>query len=130
MQDGDAEGKLLGYVIALEGQSAWALERAVRLFLKGEVAEHNGRFLPTSAELARVVRAEADFVRGMQLGKTKKSERDPPSPEARARIVAKADALIAQLNRTAAGDKLKAEMASGVRKQLEAIAANARKATA
>jgi hypothetical protein len=66
----------------------------------------------------------------MQLGKTKKSERDPPSPEERARIVAKADALIAQLDRTAAGDKLKAEMASGVRKQLEAIAANARKATA
>lgn len=48
----------MGYLIALEDAEAPALMAAVRSYLCGRVEEHDGRFLPTSAELARVVRAE------------------------------------------------------------------------
>lgn len=33
-----------------------ALKNAVQRFIRGEVAEHNGRFVPSTAELSRVVR--------------------------------------------------------------------------
>lgn len=56
--DGDAEAKFMGYVIALHRASPEALQAAVRSYLCGEVVGHDGKFLPTSAEVARVVRAE------------------------------------------------------------------------
>jgi len=61
--DGNSEGKYLGYFMALEGEPKWAVERAVRKFIRGEVAEHDGRFLPSSAELARIVRGYSDHAR-------------------------------------------------------------------
>lgn len=63
--DGDAGGKYLGYILALEGEPIWAIRHAVRKYLRGEVDGHDGRFLPTSAELARTVRAESAFSRRM-----------------------------------------------------------------
>jgi hypothetical protein len=61
--DGNSEGKYLGYFMALEGEPKWAVERAARKFIRGEVAEHDGRFLPSSAELARIVRSYSDHAR-------------------------------------------------------------------
>jgi len=48
------------YLIAIEGCSLDGLELAVRRFIRGEVDEHNGKFAPTTAELARAARYE-DF---------------------------------------------------------------------
>lgn len=56
--DGDTEARFMGYLIALEHATPQALMAAVRAYLCGEVDGHDGRFIPTSAELARVVRAE------------------------------------------------------------------------
>lgn len=75
--DGDAEGKLLGYVIALEGSPKWSIDAAVRRFLRGEIASHDGRFLPTSAELAIAVRDETDHARRMAENHAKYGNRKP-----------------------------------------------------
>lgn len=56
--DGDMAEKLMGYLVALEHAQPRALKAAVRSFLSGSVVGHDGKFIPTSAELARVVRAE------------------------------------------------------------------------
>lgn len=92
--DGDMEARLMGYLIALQHATPQALRAAVRRYLCGEVEGHDGRFIPTSAELARVVRAEqahldkiAPRLRLVDAG------RQPPSPEERARIAAKAKAF-------------------------------------
>ena len=56
--DNDPDARLLGYLIALERATPQALMAAVRAYLCGEVEGHDGKFIPTSAELARVVRKE------------------------------------------------------------------------
>lgn len=56
--EADAEAKFAGYVIALADASHEAVQAAVRSYLRGEVADHDGRFLPSSAELAMQVRRE------------------------------------------------------------------------
>lgn len=48
------------YLLAIEGCTLPALQCAVRRLVRGEVADHNGHFAPTTAELAKVVRYE-DF---------------------------------------------------------------------
>jgi len=48
------------YLLAIEGCTLPALQSAIRRFIRGEVEEHNGKFAPTTAELARAVRYE-DF---------------------------------------------------------------------
>lgn len=60
---GDPRYRVLGYQDALSDEPLWAVERAVRRFLRGEVSSHDGRFLPTSAELARVVREESSYAK-------------------------------------------------------------------
>jgi hypothetical protein len=60
--DGDMEARLTGYLVALEHATPRALRAAVRAYLCGEVEGHDGRFIPTSAELARVVRAEQAYL--------------------------------------------------------------------
>lgn len=93
--DGDMAGKLMGYLIALEHSTPQALKAAVRSYLSGSVEGHDGKFIPTSAELARVVRAEqahldklAPRLRIVDAG------RPEPSPEARARMAAKLGKVI------------------------------------
>jgi hypothetical protein len=56
--DNDPDARLLGYLIALERATPQALMAAVRSYLCGEVEDHDGKFIPTSAKLARVVRKE------------------------------------------------------------------------
>lgn len=48
------------YLLAIDGCSLPALTAAVRRFIRGEVEDHNGKFAPTTAELARAARYE-DF---------------------------------------------------------------------
>ena len=75
--DGNSEGKYLGYFMALEGEPKWAVERAARKFIRGEVAEHDGRFLPSSAELARIVRSYSDHARRIHDLKQKSQQFKP-----------------------------------------------------
>lgn len=46
------------YLLAIEGCSLPALQAAIRRFIRGEVEDHNGKFAPTTAELARAARYE------------------------------------------------------------------------
>jgi len=57
---GDASEVLATYRIALDGYSLAAVEKAVARFIRGEVIEHDGHFLPNAAILGREVsRCEA-----------------------------------------------------------------------
>jgi hypothetical protein len=88
------EARLMGYLIALEHAKPQALRAAVRRYLCGEVEGHEGRFIPTSAELARVVRDEqAHLDKIAPRLRLVDNGRPLPSPEARARIAAKAKAF-------------------------------------
>jgi hypothetical protein len=88
------EARLMGYLIALEHATPQALRAAVRRYLCGEVESHDGRFIPTSAELARVVRAEqAHLDKIAPRLRIVDNGRQPPSPEERARIAAKVKAF-------------------------------------
>jgi hypothetical protein len=44
------------YLTALDGYSLEAIERSVNQFIRGDVPTHDGRFAPSTAELARNVR--------------------------------------------------------------------------
>lgn len=49
--------------MAIDGCSLPALHSAVRRIIRGEVEEHNGKFIPSTAILSRVVRYEDDVIR-------------------------------------------------------------------
>lgn len=51
------------YLDALEGYSLEAVERSVRQFITGKVQTHDGRFAPSTAELARNVAQWQDAIR-------------------------------------------------------------------
>jgi hypothetical protein len=53
-----SETTLKAYVTAIDGCSLAGLTEAVRRFVRGEVEDHNGKFAPSTAQLARVVRQE------------------------------------------------------------------------
>lgn len=46
------------YLLAIEGCTLAGLHAAIRRFIRGEVEDHNGKFAPTTAELAKIVRYE------------------------------------------------------------------------
>lgn len=56
--DLNSETTLKAYLIAIEGCTLAGLTEAVRRFIRGEVDDHNAKFAPTTAQLARVVRLE------------------------------------------------------------------------
>jgi hypothetical protein len=88
-------GKLMGYLIALERSTPQALKAAVRSYLSGSVADHDGRFIPTSAELARVVRAEQEHLdRIAPRLRITDAGRPEPSPEQRAKMQAKLGSIL------------------------------------
>jgi hypothetical protein len=94
MADGDASAKLMGYFIALERATPQALKAAVRAYLSGEVDGHDGRFVPTSAELARVVRREQEHLdRIAPRPQITHAARPEPSPEKRAAMRSKVEFL-------------------------------------
>lgn len=56
MQAGsDPKTALAGYLVALQGRPAWAIEKAVTMFLRGEVDGASKKFCPRPPELAEVV---------------------------------------------------------------------------
>lgn len=48
------------YLIAIDGYCLVAIQRAVTKFIRGEVEGHDGRFLPTPAQISREVRLRQD----------------------------------------------------------------------
>lgn len=53
---GDGVGAAATYLIAVEGFSMQAISMAVKRFIKGQVPQHDMRFLPTPPQVATVVR--------------------------------------------------------------------------
>lgn len=50
------------YLMAIDGYCLAAIEKAVLRFIRGEVAGHDGKFMPTPAELSREVRYRQDLM--------------------------------------------------------------------
>lgn len=50
------------YLMAIDGYCLAAIEKAVLRFIRGEVAGHDGKFMPTPAELSREVRYRQDAI--------------------------------------------------------------------
>lgn len=89
------------YLIACSGYPLLAIERAVTMFIRGEVAEHDGRFLPTAAELGRTV-SKASLA--MQppgpppRAFPRERKRDEPTPDEVARVKARLAKLKASMS--------------------------------
>lgn len=58
----DPKTALSGYLIAMQGRPCWAIENAVRKFLRGEIAGASRKFCPRPPELAEAVVAEMAHV--------------------------------------------------------------------
>lgn len=76
-QDGDSDGKFLGYFIALQGQPAWSIKKTVHRFLSGDIEQHDGRFLPTSAEFSKACRLETSHAQKMADSNERFANRKP-----------------------------------------------------
>lgn len=50
------------YLIAIDGYCLAAIQRAVTKFIRGEVEGHDGRFLPTPAQISREVRLRQEAI--------------------------------------------------------------------
>lgn len=61
--DKTSETTAKAYLLAIDGCSLPGLRNAVRLLIRGEVEEHNGKFIPTTAVLARTARYEDERIR-------------------------------------------------------------------
>lgn len=63
-------------MVAIDGCSLAGLTEAVRLLVRGEVVDHNGKFAPSTAQLARVVRqADQNIEIRRRFGHLKRLER-------------------------------------------------------
>lgn len=56
--DKNSETTAKAYLLAIDGCSLPGLREGVRRLIRGEVNDHNGKFIPTTAVLARTVRYE------------------------------------------------------------------------
>lgn len=56
--DADAGIVMEGYITALAELPEWAIAEAINCFISGLVENHSGQFMPTSAEFAKVARAQ------------------------------------------------------------------------
>lgn len=52
----DMNGVIATYLMAVDGYCLVAIQKAVMRFIRGEVEGHDGRFIPTPAQLSREVR--------------------------------------------------------------------------
>jgi hypothetical protein len=59
---GDGMGALGTYIIAIDGYSLAAIQKAVMRLIRGEVAGVDERFLPTPAQLSKAVRYCEDLL--------------------------------------------------------------------
>lgn len=50
------------YLLAIDGYCLPAIQKAVLRFIRGEVAEHDGKFMPTPAQLSREVRYRQELM--------------------------------------------------------------------
>lgn len=50
------------YLIAIDGYCLGAIQKAVSRFIRGEVEAHDGRFIPTPAQLSREVRYRQELM--------------------------------------------------------------------
>lgn len=90
--------------MAIDGCSLPALREAVRRLIRGEVDEHNGKFIPTTAVLARAVRYEDERIRihaatanRKRLARAQTENVVELDPETRARRRAQLEALAIKL---------------------------------
>lgn len=70
------------YLLAIEGCTLPALQCAVRRLIRGEVADHNGHFAPTTAELAKAVRYEDFRIEAEAKHAARLLAKPEPEPEA------------------------------------------------
>lgn len=61
--DKTSETTAKAYLLAIDGCSLPGLREAIRRLIRGEVDDHNGKFIPTTAVLARTVRYEDERIR-------------------------------------------------------------------
>lgn len=95
-----AEANVSLYAQALAGVPEWAAIEAVGMALRGEL-EGNPNFVPAPAVLVRAAKKAVERVRAEQWRIEKilmaRIERDPPTPEQRAKVAEMAAALKAEL---------------------------------
>jgi hypothetical protein len=104
--DKNSETTAKAYLLAIEGCTIRGLREGVRRLIRGEVPEHNGKFIPPTAILARVVKYEDDRIRieAAYAGR-KRIERAnydnvvQLDPETRARRIEQLKELTAKLQR-------------------------------
>ena len=83
MQDkADPEAAAMAYAFAIDGVKPDAVADAVKRFIRGEVPTHDGRFMPTPAELAKEARARAEIAHYVALAEQRQTKALPkPEPE-------------------------------------------------
>lgn len=102
--DKASETTAKAYLMAIEGCTIHGLRNGIRRIIRGEVEEHNGKFVPSTAILARVVAYEDRRLR-LQASHDgrKRLERDRADnvveldPETRARRLEQLKELTAKL---------------------------------
>lgn len=82
------------YLIAASGYPLAAIEEAVFRFIRGEVSDHDGRFLPTAAELGREIAKSAARMRPVERPRAYIAPpRYEPDDDSKARVRAVMDRL-------------------------------------
>jgi hypothetical protein len=78
------------YVMAIDGYCLAAIQKAVLRFIRGEVVEHDGKYMPTPAQLSREVKYRHDLMTPppsrLSLPAPKREE---PTEEERARVASR-----------------------------------------
>lgn len=97
---GTPEERLKGFVEASRDYSDEVIEIAVGNFIAGRVASHNAAYMPTSAQLGteclRIANDKArhdDLMRRYEYKGLPEPEREPVTPESRARVMAMVEAF-------------------------------------
>lgn len=77
----NAANKVRLYSMAIEDIAPWATRLAVKDFIKGNVPEHDGRFLPTPAQLAKRARAIRDEKSAREYKRIASQSESKPDPK-------------------------------------------------
>jgi hypothetical protein len=114
-QSGDSAAALAAYDIVMTAADERDLQPGFMLLIEGMYASHDGRFAPTSAQLAGAIRVMRDRrLDAERLDKLRRPVLPPPdivhTPEERGRVKAKLDAGIEKLARILRTDEAAAEM--------------------
>jgi hypothetical protein len=102
--DKASETTAKAYLLAIEGCTIHGLRNGIRRFIRGEVEEHNGKFVPSTAILARVVayedrriRLQASYDGRKRLERANADNVVELDPETRARRLEQLKLLTAKL---------------------------------